>query len=50
MNETTLFLWGVAAFLLAVGPLVGAAFLDYRDRGHQQELERAAGLHEDRNR
>lgn len=49
MSETALFAWGLIAFLLAVGPLVVAALLDYRERGHRQELERAAGLRTDEN-
>lgn len=32
MNETWIFLWGILAFLLAVGPLTVAAFLDYREK------------------
>jgi hypothetical protein len=32
MNETLLFIWGTIAFLMAVGPLAAAAFLDRRDK------------------
>ena len=32
MSETWIFLWGLLAFLLAVGPLMVAAFLDYREK------------------
>lgn len=42
MSETTLFVWGVVAFTLAVGPLIVAAYLDFREQGHRKELERAA--------
>lgn len=31
MNDTFLFIWGSIATLLAVGPLVVAAYLDRRD-------------------
>lgn len=48
MSETYLFIWGTLAFLLTVGPLVAAAYLDYRDRIHKETIERAAGLHQDR--
>jgi len=44
VNDTLLFIWGVVVFLFAVGPLVGAAYLDYRERNHKLEIERAAGL------
>ena len=37
MDETLLFVWGLVAFLLAVGPLVAAAILDRRDRGSETE-------------
>jgi hypothetical protein len=30
MNDTILFIWGVVATLFAVGPLVVAAYLDWR--------------------
>ena len=32
MNELALFLYGLLAFSLAVGPLLIAAFLDSRDK------------------
>lgn len=32
MNDTFLFLWGLLAFLLAVGPLIVAAMLDFRTK------------------
>lgn len=38
MNETTLFIWGLLATLLAIGPLAVAAYLDWRDK--RQEAER----------
>ena len=50
MNETGLFAWGLLAFVLAVGPLVGAALLDYRAQRHKQELESAAGFQTDEGR
>ncbi len=31
MNETFLFVFGLVAFLLAVGPLAVAAYLDYKE-------------------
>ena len=31
MNEALLFVFGLVAFLLAVGPLAVAAYLDYRE-------------------
>ena len=31
MNETLLFVFGLIAFLLAVGPLAVAAYLDFRE-------------------
>jgi len=37
MNETLLFVWGFAAFLLAVGPLAVAAILDRRDKRNEKE-------------
>ncbi len=30
MNETILFVWGVVATLVAIGPLTLAGFLDWR--------------------
>ncbi|MFN2200571.1 MAG: hypothetical protein ACK2UO_05165 [Caldilineaceae bacterium] len=47
MSDTVLFVWGTVAFLVAVGPLAIAAFLDYRDRANKRALDRAAGLGED---
>jgi hypothetical protein len=32
MSDTLIFIWGLLAFLLAVGPLMVAAYLDYRDK------------------
>jgi hypothetical protein len=32
MDENFILLWGTLAFILAVGPLTVAAFLDYRDK------------------
>lgn len=32
MDETVLFLFGAVAFLLAVGPLAVAAYLDSKDK------------------
>ena len=32
MSDTWIFLWGLLAFLLAVGPLMVAAYLDAQDR------------------
>jgi hypothetical protein len=32
MSNFWIFIWGMFAFLLAVGPLVVAAYLDYRDK------------------
>ena len=37
MDETLLFVWGLVAFLLAVGPLVVAAILDRRDSSNETE-------------
>lgn len=37
MDETLLFVWGLVAFLLAVGPLVAAAILDRRDKSGEAE-------------
>ncbi len=31
MNETFLFVFGLVAFLMAVGPLAVAAYLDYKE-------------------
>ena len=33
MNEIWIFLWGLLAFILAVGPLMIAALFEYRDKG-----------------
>jgi hypothetical protein len=35
MNETWILIWGILAFLLAVGPLAVAAYLDNKDRGQE---------------
>lgn len=35
MDETLLFIWGLIAFMLAVGPLAVAAILDRRDKGQE---------------
>jgi hypothetical protein len=32
MSDIGIFLWGLLAFFLAVGPLMVAAYLDNRDR------------------
>jgi hypothetical protein len=32
MSDTLIFLWGLLAFLLAVGPLMVAVYLDSQDR------------------
>lgn len=32
MNESWLFFWGLIAFLLAVGPLTFAAYLDLKEK------------------
>jgi hypothetical protein len=32
MSDTLIFGWGVLAFLLAVGPLTYAAYLDYKEK------------------
>lgn len=32
MNDILLFLWGLLAFVVAVGPLVVAAILDLREK------------------
>ena len=32
MNETLLFVYGLVAFLLAVGPLAIAAYLDWKEK------------------
>ena len=37
MNETLLFIWGLIAFALAVGPLMVAAVLDRRDKSKETE-------------
>lgn len=31
MSNTWIFIWGTLAFLLAVGPLMVATYLDYQD-------------------
>lgn len=31
MSDTAIFLWGLLAFSCAVGPLMVAAFLDFRE-------------------
>jgi len=33
MSDFWIFVWGILAFLLAVGPLMVAAYLDYQDKG-----------------
>lgn len=35
MDENIIFVWGLIAFLLAVGPLAVAAILDRRDKGEE---------------
>lgn len=37
MDETLLFIWGLIAFTLAVGPLIVAAILDRRDKDNEIE-------------
>jgi hypothetical protein len=37
MNETLLFIWGLIAFALAIGPLMVAAALDRRDKSKETE-------------
>jgi hypothetical protein len=32
MSDTILFIWGLIATLLAVGPLAVAAYLDWKDK------------------
>jgi hypothetical protein len=32
MSDTWIFIWGLLAFLLAVGPLAVAGYLDFRDK------------------
>ena len=32
MSDLWIFIWGMLAFIMAVGPLTLAAYLDYRDR------------------
>ncbi len=32
MDNTYLFMWGVVAFLFAVGPLIYAAYLDFKEK------------------
>lgn len=36
MNEIWIFTWGLLAFLLAVGPLMVAAYLDRREREQEK--------------
>lgn len=36
MSDLAIFIWGLFAFLLAVGPLVVAAYLDYRDKAKEK--------------
>jgi hypothetical protein len=35
MNELWIFIWGLSAFFLAVGPLMVAAYLDYREKDQE---------------
>jgi len=35
MSDFWIFVWGILAFLLAVGPLMVAAYLDYQDRDQE---------------
>ena len=32
MSDLWIFIWGILAFILAVGPLMVAAYLDYQDK------------------
>jgi hypothetical protein len=36
MNEIWIFMWGLLAFFLAVGPLAVAAYLDRREQGQEK--------------
>lgn len=33
MSDFWIFVWGILAFLLAVGPLMVVAYLDFQDKG-----------------
>jgi len=35
MVDLWIFVWGILAFFLAVGPLMLAAYLDYQDKGQE---------------
>ena len=35
MSDFWILIWGILAFLLAVGPLMVAAYLDYQDKGQE---------------
>ena len=35
MSDVWIFIWGILAFLLAVGPLMVVAYLDYRERDQE---------------
>jgi hypothetical protein len=36
MSDSIIFIWGIIAFLLAVGPLTVAAYLDTRDKDKRE--------------
>ena len=35
MSDLGIFIWGILAFIMAIGPLTIAAYLDYRDRAQK---------------
>lgn len=37
MSDTVLFIWGLIAFILAVGPLSVAAYLDLREKNKSDD-------------
>ncbi len=38
MSDSILFIWGIIAFLFAVGPLSVAAYLDIKEKKDKSEL------------
>lgn len=48
MNDIYIFFWGVVVFVLTVGPLLVATYLDFRDRRYAKAMEDAAGLGHER--